>query len=732
VFEGPSSVSVIKKHLTEPPRRLDTLRPEISPAVAAAVDQALAKEPTGRFTTAAEFATALGAAYATPSRGVAAGGKRRWLLVSAIAAGVLALAAGSTVMLTRGGTPLDPDLIAVAPFDVLAPGLELWREGLVDVLSRNFDGAGPLRAVAPSQVVKRWSGRVEPGAVSELGRRLGARLTVSGRVMSAGRDSVRVTATLMDGGNAIAELELRDMGERMDRIADSITVKLLRELGRTRPIGAVRLTSLGSASLPALKAFLQGERWFRHTDWDSAIAYYERAVALDSNFTLALSRIATALGWQRAGGDSIARQLHLRAGANNHGLSPRDSLLVAADSLAAAMYANVQDTLFFQHARRLSATTHAAVTRYPDDPEGWYAVGEARFHFGFSPNAGATLDSALDAFDRAIALDSAFGPAYIHTVDIALRLGGPSLARRYIDAYLALDPKDINARGVRFIDRLIDPRGLDSVALVRHVDSAEAELLRHIGGITLWGDSAHTAVRVFRIAADSGIFPRQQMAVALLVRGRLREARDAAPDNNFILAMVAYGGVTPGDSASAYFARFIGTPGDAAGLAVPLWASRGDTMHLRRYVQSLTAAAAQLPPAFRRLARFQIASTEAYLALARRDTAAALARFEALPDSLCPFCWVPSFTRVQLLSATGRSREAAVVLNREPANPGDLRSVFWHLERGRVNERLGNRAEALSAYRRVAQLWQAADVELQPYVTEARAALARLAGEPSR
>src|SRR5207247_1778429 len=40
---------------------------------------------------------------------------------------------------------LDPDLVAVAPFDVLPPQLALWREGLVDVLSRGLDRAGPLR-----------------------------------------------------------------------------------------------------------------------------------------------------------------------------------------------------------------------------------------------------------------------------------------------------------------------------------------------------------------------------------------------------------------------------------------------------------------------------------------------------------------------------------------------------------------------------------------------------------
>ena len=59
-----------------------------------------------------------------------------------------------------------------------------------------------------------------------------------------------------------------------------------------------------------------------------------------------------------------------------------------------------------------------------------------------------------------------------------------------------------------------------------------------------------------------------------------------------------------------------------------------------------------------------------------------------------------------------------------------MRESFWALERARVNERLGNRANALAGYSFVAAVWMHADPELQPYVAEARAALKRLSTEP--
>ena len=121
----------------------------------------------------------------------------------------------------------------------------------------------------------------------------------------------------------------------MDRLADSLTVRLLRELGRTRRIEVFRTTSLGSTSLPALKAFLRGEQWFRRASWDSAMVAYDEAIALDSTFALPLWRSGQVLGWAHAAGDSVSVARAIRAGALTHGLAPRDSLLLTADSILA-------------------------------------------------------------------------------------------------------------------------------------------------------------------------------------------------------------------------------------------------------------------------------------------------------------------------------------------------------------------------------------------------------------
>src|SRR5207247_10706583 len=164
------------------------------PAIDGDVSKALAKAPADRFVTAAQFAEALTPSVTGPVRLRLTA--RRILAAGAVTAAVGALVL--TVIRWRAGVGpvLDPNLVAVAPFDVLDPKLDLWHEGLVDVLSRNLDGAGPLRTVSPTVVVRRWSGRADPTSAEELGRRTGPRRIGFGNAVAAAPDRARLSGSL--------------------------------------------------------------------------------------------------------------------------------------------------------------------------------------------------------------------------------------------------------------------------------------------------------------------------------------------------------------------------------------------------------------------------------------------------------------------------------------------------------------------------------------------------------
>ena len=178
-----------------------------------------------------------------------------------------------------------------------------------------------------------------------------------------------------------------------------------------------------------MKAFLHGEQFHRRSEWDSALGNYLRAIELDSAFPLALRRASSALGWSRTGFDSLSHVFAVRAGDHNRGLAPRDSLLVTADSLMASLLeagplANTADSGWGGRLRRLFATLEHAAARYPQDPEVWFMLGEAEHHMG--PYAGRPYREPRAAFDKAIALDSAFAPSYLHPIE---RVGGAGPGR---------------------------------------------------------------------------------------------------------------------------------------------------------------------------------------------------------------------------------------------------------------------------------------------------------------
>jgi len=653
------------------------------------------------------------------------------------------------------GPVLDPDLVAVAPFDVLAPNVDLWREGLVDVLSRNLDGAGPMRSVAPTVVIRRWRGRADPASAVELGRRTGARLVLVGALLGAGRDSVRLTATLVDvaSGSALAEIAYHDATDHVDRLSDSLTLAVLHEIGRTRPIAAVRLASLGSTSLSAIKAFLRGEQFYRRGELDSALTAYQRAVALDSTFTLALRRLPLVL-WARGLGQEPV--LMLQEGAHNHGLAPRESLLVTVDSLWGALDAGeAEPSPLLQ---RLFATLDYAVRRYPDDPEVWYHKGELGLHWGTYAQPAITPGQALAAFERSIALDSTFVPACDHLITLALVVRTPADARRQVSACLALGPNEASVAALGLLDMLLDPTRSRSKEVGTMLDTLSADALSSAALIVLhWEDSAETQLRVTRAFtaarhgyrwADSSM-TAWGLALALAYHGHLREAYTSLrltggmlPDLTF--AELALLGGVPKDSAAATFGHWLRHGRFRSDLAgrwsgevieggLGWWAETGDTgsiQGLTRRIDSWIGKAAN--PGRRALLRYAAAAAPAYLALARHDTADALSQFALVPDSLCTRCYLQRLTRIRLLALKGQNEEAARLLDERTHTLDEYlpSEISWALERARVNERLGNRDKAIQNYAVVARVWANADSSLQPVVAEARAALRRLGAEP--
>jgi serine/threonine-protein kinase len=381
--------------------------------------------------------------------------------------------------------------------------------------------------------------------------------------------------------------------------------------------------------------------------------------------------------------------------------------------------------------------------RHPDDFESWYVLGEVLYHWGSA--LGGTPRQALEAFDRAIGKDSLFAPAYIHPVELALWLDGPEAGHRYARRYVRLGPTDISAAGIRLVDSLMDGGPGAPAEIVQVLRGhAPSALIDAWGAMRRSSDSAEGVIAIARALVDApeGDAPwrtqaerEQELGVSLLYRGHVGEAMEILYRNSVSLPLhlVEAALLRPApDSAVGMFRQWIDEgPVRRAELVLPWLMARGDSVSIRRLERRADSLAARRAgPPGRNVALHAAAAARAYLSLLRRDTATAIGRFEALPDSLCPLCYIHHLTLARLYSATRADRKAAQLLDRWLMVLLTPSEVFWTLERARVAERLGDREKASRDYQYVVAVWRHAEPDLQPYVAEAREGLSRLAAEP--
>ncbi len=551
---------------------------------------------------------------------------------------------------------------------------------------------------------------------------------VTGQLIMAGQDSIRLAATLLDAasGRILGEVEVRDDAGRIDRAADSIAIGLLRHLGGSRPIGGVPRTTLAATSLPAMRAFLQGEQYFRRSAWDSARMVYEHSIAMDSTFALPWRRLAKVLSWSAVGTSRYGEFL-MNAARWNEGLTPRESLLVVADSFWAAGTYPVPDTWGSPpDVGRHLAVLEQAAARYPEDPEVWYELGEAYHHFGaYRLSDPATFQEAAAAFDRSLALDSAFAPSYIHRMELALYLHGPREFSRIVAPDRQHAP--LEAAGAVLAWRLLD-QARDTGAIASLLDGVpRSTLWEAYSLIKQFPDSLEAAVAIATRLASSGDVSlgkspeiwRSRLARTLAYRGRLREARQAAgPTDSLLLVSLAYLGALPDDTLGSTFARWSGAGSEWTAHALAWWGGHGDTSALKSAAARAHALQKRASPRRRLFWEYVHLAALAHLELARGEQARGLELLTSLPDSFCSGCVFDRLTRARLLAATGRLSEAAAILAAAPRplewyHPNPAADALWMIERARIARLMGDSVRAENELRFVDALWRQGDKEVR-------------------
>jgi serine/threonine-protein kinase len=410
-FTGATAQAVIAQKLIGTRPSIRAVRPDLSAAMDACITRALAVTPADRFATAEEFAQAVEAAARTEglpvTRPIAdpASQARRRPGRRAILAGIaLAAVAAAGMLIWRARTPAAPvsaTRLAVLPFSVAAgPDLEYLGPGMVDLLSRNLDGAGEIHTLDAGRVLtalrKEGVGVKDAAKSLDVARALGAGQVVQGHVSAAGprlRIQAEVVTTSSDSSMPISQATVEGDSTELFALVDRLAAELLTERPQGPGFRLLRTAAFTTRSLPALKAYLKAEQHFRAVRPDSAIAGFRAAVDDDTAFALADYRLAVAALWgNRTAQIDPALDRALRLADR---LPPRDRALVGALD---AFRRGAPDTAERRYRTILSD--------YPDDLEASAELGLLLFNY--QPLRGRPRVEGGRIFQRVVELDPRF------------------------------------------------------------------------------------------------------------------------------------------------------------------------------------------------------------------------------------------------------------------------------------------------------------------------------------
>ena len=770
-FNAITPTAMAARHLVDPVPQIRLIRPEVPVVVEQALMRAMAKAPGDRFPTAGAFGDAIGGGDSGAIATIAHPRRSRPLIAALV---VLAIAGlfGIYRALRPPVMPLNNSTLAILPFEVRGSDTLHLSEGMVTLLSTKMDGAGDLRTVdsrALMNYLERDQGSVlDPAQARRIAQHFSAGMFILGEVVTLG-SRLQLTARLYDHResgdvkSASEEGSISEVFEMVDRLATKLLAQRAGGAGNLDQIAGVSTTSL-----PAFRAYLDGESAMRSGKFDEARTAFLRATEADSTFALAWYRLSVAAQWLVE--QDLVQEASRRAQQLSAQLPERFRRL-----LEASIAGNNGD---FTSAERIYRSITGS---YPDDIEAWMQLAELLFHDG--PVAGRDARESRVPWQRALAAEPSNLIPMIHLARLAA----------YESDTLELDSLVDRVRTVRaqsgqtVAAARSEELELTMLEAVVHHDTlamnrALAELEQGTSltlMITLWDVAAFTndfgtARRLGALIASPTREPGVR-AVGYGMKGIL-----AIGMGQWDQAMADFDSadqMTPGFGTSqrAYFliAPFAPAPNNLSAVRRSLAAVRQPatppppnsgvffrvhydiSRHARLYLEGMYGALADdfaaaaryateleaLPGTVdqKKLSQNLAEGIRAEIALRQGDSAQSLQHLSRAMEPVTYLLHASIFysgareryRRGELLEQAGNNEEAlrwfAMLESQTFVQASYLAPSL--LARGRLSEKIGRGDAAAQHYARVLQLWKDADPAFQPMVDSARAGLKRVRGE---
>jgi tetratricopeptide (TPR) repeat protein/TolB-like protein len=447
-FRGADDAVLIHAIRHDPVPPLHEARPEVPRELERLIHRCLEKNASARYPDGGALHEALLDARARSARR-----PRRVLFAAAVAAVVAVLALVLLPVSPHSGVEhASASTILVLPLLPPADDTTLARLGrdLAVTLSAALDGIGDIRTVDASTVLAHLPDPDAARATAavarfEVARRLGAGSVLTGSVVRDG-PNVRADTRLIvltdaadegvpeatgDASQALVEAGATDAlaratayaaADSLGALTDSLALGLVRQLLRGDPLHVPSLGAVTTRSVPALRAYVDGEQAMAGGDMTRAVEAFERAFEADSTFWFAYWRSLYPRVYEGSPADTaVLAEVYRR----RDELPERDRLLVEAGRMPTVT-------------ERVEALD-ALIRRYPSYwPAAWNL---ANLHVHWSPFLGHSVADARTGLERVVTLNPRFASAWHHLLWIAPLQGDYDRARTALET----------------LERLVDP-----------------------------------------------------------------------------------------------------------------------------------------------------------------------------------------------------------------------------------------------------------------------------------
>jgi eukaryotic-like serine/threonine-protein kinase len=761
-FQGRTAAQLLAAHATERPVEVRERRHAVPVALGDTIMQLLEKRPADRPQSADELLSVLDVSQAAADpvattqvrlsdssirSAKSAPHRGPWL----VAGGVASLAFILVIAwLTRRepSVKVDSAVVAVAPFRVSGAdsSLSYLREGMVDLLAAKLSRTAGIRAADPRSLLAAW--RRKAGSTGDLAEQdavgvaegIGAGRLIEGDVVGT-RQQITINAAVLDTRDhrVTAQASVDGSPDSLPRLVDQLAIKLLAlQAGE----GEQRLANLTSTSLPALRAYLEGQRLIRRGEFRRAADQFKLALQQDSTFALAglgLTRAGLWFGQPFEGPGSILAWKY------------RDKLPTADRALLEVFLGSRWPAP--RQWRDGIAAAERFVQAAPDNAEAWSELGDNLYHWGELVGIPDAHQRSAQAYARSLALDSSFAPALEHGSSLAMALGDTAGARKALALMLRIDSASSTVASERW--QFAVAMG-DSAARreVLRSDSLFAPFMISIGissGLPL--QDAEAVIRSNRARAVTVEDQNRLQWIAhghSLITGRSSGATTLLPSmpEAFRFGLLYLEGrFADGDSVTAALAggaleKTIGGPlspnprAAVARYAAGQWAldharldqaARAASDLDRVRVLSDSAWLREVPRAFALLLDTELAAKrrlpELPQLLAQLDSA-------LVDASFLPFVLVGNLIASRLYEEQGDLPRALAAIRRRIWDLAPTPFyVTYHREEGRLAALNGDRDGAIRAYRRYLALRSGAEPRLQRQVAQVRSELEALERE---